>query len=91
MIEIVSPSSRVVDRGEKLYEYEAARIEEYWLIDLGRKVAEFYRLVEGRYAPVLPDEEGKVVSTACPGFHIRVGWLWNRPKLRDLLREYGIV
>lgn len=91
VIEIVSPDSRMRDRGEKFYEYEKAGIEEYWIVDPERRSAEFYRLDGGIYRPVLPDAEGKVYASALPGFFIRVEWLWNRPKVLDALRELGVV
>ena len=91
VIEIVSPDSRLRDRGEKFYEYERAGIEEYWIVDPDRRSAEFYRLHEGVYRPVLPDAEGKVYASTLPGFFIRVEWLWNRAKVLDALRELGVV
>ena len=60
-------------------------------MDPDRRAAEFYRLVEGRYAPVVPDAEGWVRSEVLPGFGVRVAWLWDRPKLRDALRELGFA
>jgi Uma2 family endonuclease len=33
VIEVVSPSTRAVDRGVKYYEYEQAGVPEYWLVD----------------------------------------------------------
>ena len=90
VIEVVSPSSRGLDRGDKFFEYEAAGIEEYWIVDPRRKRAEFYRLREGAYEPVIPDAEGKVHSSTLPGFFIRVEWLWNRPKLSGVFRELGL-
>lgn len=91
VIAIVSPSSRLVDRGEKFYEYEAAGIEEYWILDPDRKTAEFYRLTDGRYGPVLPDAQDRVHSSVIPGFFIKVGWLWSRPKPTVVLRELGLI
>ena len=91
VIEIVSKDSRLRDRGEKFYEYERAGIEEYWIVDPERRSAEFYRLKDGVYAPVIPDAEGKVYASTLPGFFIRVEWLWNRPKVLDALRELGVV
>ena len=90
VIEIVSPSSRGQDRDDKYFEYEAAGIEEYWIVDPARRRAEFYRLREGAYEPVLPDTEGKVHSSVLAGFFVRVEWLWNRPKLSGVYRELGL-
>ena len=90
VVEIVSPGSQNQDRGDKFYEYEAAGVEEYWIVDPRRRSAEFYRLTDGLYAPVLPDAEGRIVSSALAGFALRVAWLWERPKLMDALRELGL-
>lgn len=50
VVEIISPESIDRDRGRKFLAYEAAGIEEYWLIDVVRTQAEFYRLdANGRY------------------------------------------
>ena len=91
VVEIVSPDSRNRDRGQKFFEYERAGVEEYWIVDPERRRAEFYRLREGAYEPVLPDAEGKLHSSTLPGFFIRVEWLWNRPKVLDALRELGVL
>lgn len=80
VVEIVSPDSRVRDRGEKFYEYEAAGVREYWLVDPDRQQAEFYRLDErGRYRMVVPDSQGIFRSEAVPGFWLCIEWLWQDP------------
>lgn len=80
VVEIISPESRGRDRGDKFYEYEAARIPEYWLLDPDTLRAEFYQLdAEGRYQLVPLDEEGRYHSRALPGFWLRVAWLWQDP------------
>lgn len=91
VIEIVSRDSRMRDKGEKFYEYERAGVEEYWIVDPERRRAEFYRLRDGAYEPVLPDAEGKLYSSTLSGFFLRVEWLWNRPRLRDVYRELGLL
>jgi len=89
-VEVMSPGSRGLDRGEKFYEYEAAGIREYWLIDPGRRVAEFYRLdAEGHYGPVAV-EEGVVRSEVLAGFWLKVDWLWERPPLAQAEAELGL-
>lgn len=80
VVEIISPESRGRDRGDKFYEYEAARIPEYWLLDPDTLRAEFYQLdAEGRYQLGPLDGEGRYHSRALPGFWLRVAWLWQDP------------
>ena len=87
----VSRSSRRFDLGARRADYERAGVEEYWIVDPERLRAEFYRLREGAYEPVLPDEEGRVYSSTLPGFFLRVEWLWRRPKLKEVLKELGVI
>ena len=93
-IEIVSPESAGRDRGEKYYEYEAAGIPEYWLLDPQTARAEFYQLgPEGQYRLVAPDTEGVYRSAVLPGFWLRVDWLWQQPlpRVLDVLRELNVL
>ncbi|TEU15100.1 MAG: Uma2 family endonuclease [Anaerolineales bacterium] len=94
VVEIVSPESRARDRGEKFYEYEAAGVGEYWLIDPDRQQAEFYRLsADGRYRLFTADAEGIYHSEVLPGLWLRVEWLWQEtlPKVLDVLREMELI
>jgi Uma2 family endonuclease len=68
VIEIVSPESHNRDRGTKLYEYEAAGVREYWLIDYRRREVVCYKLdAAGIYHPTPLDANGRLVSSALPG------------------------
>ena len=79
-VEIVSPDSTIRDRHEKLLEYAAAGIPEYWLIDLLRQEALFYVLkTEGQYQPAPIGEDGIYTSTVLPGLRVRVEWFWRTP------------
>ncbi|MEW5930879.1 MAG: Uma2 family endonuclease [Gemmatimonadota bacterium] len=93
VIEIISPESRVRDRGEKFYEYEQGGVREYWLIDPLREEVELYRLDErGVYKPVLADPQ-RLESEVMPGMWIDPAWLWSDP-LPDpwhILGEWGLV
>ena len=92
VVEIVSPESAGRDRGEKFYEYEAAGIPEYWLLDPEHKRAEFYQLGDdGLYHLASPDEEGSYHSRVLPGFWLRLAWLWEPPPVLDALRELGVL
>lgn len=92
VIEVIPPGSAGRDRGEKYYEYEAAGVPEYWLLDPRRETAEFYRLDErGVYTSFAADADGRLHSTAVPGLWIRVEWLWTRPNTFDVAREWGLI
>ncbi|MGQ9627843.1 MAG: Uma2 family endonuclease [Anaerolineae bacterium] len=78
VVEVTSEESASRDRGEKFYEYEAAGVKEYWLLDPERERAEFYQLDEKRrFKALFPDEEGIYRSGVLPGFWMRVSWLWE--------------
>lgn len=94
VVEIISPESVGRDRGDKFYEYEAAGIPEYWLLDPQARRAEFYQLdAAGVYQLTAPDQEGIYRSAVVPGFLLRVSWLWQQPlpRVLDVLRELGVV
>jgi Uma2 family endonuclease len=78
-VEIVSPDSAGRDYEDKRRLYERAGVREYWIIDSDEKTALFLlRTEDGNFveAPV----EGHVFrSSVLPGFHLDVGWLWQRP------------
>jgi len=91
VVEIVSPESQGRDRGDKFYEYEAAGVPEYWLIDPEREWAEFFVLQGQRYRLVLGGERGEYHSTLLPGFWLRVEWFWQRPlpAVEEVLLDVG--
>ena len=94
VVEIVSPESRLRDRGEKFAEYEMAGVAEYWLIDPDMRRADFYVLGEdGRYERFLPDREGIYRSRVLRGFWLNVGWLWQSPlpPVLDTLRALRLI
>lgn len=92
VVEIISPDSRTIDRVEKFQEYEAGGVREYWLIDPERRQAEFYRRGrDGRFRLVSPDKGGVFRSTVIKGLWLKVEWLWSRPPLLSVLREWGLV
>jgi Uma2 family endonuclease len=84
VVEVVSPSTRAVDRGVKYYEYEQAGVPEYWLVDPLRERVEAYRLgAGGVYEPLaLGDPPVLRSETALPGMWIPVAWLWQNPHPR---------
>ena len=81
VIEIISPESVGRDRGDKLYEYEANGVVEYWLVDPQRRWAEFYLLDTdaGRYRLAFEGKTGRYQSEVIADFWFRVEWLWEEP------------
>jgi Uma2 family endonuclease len=93
VVEIISPESRLRDRGEKFAEYEMGGVREYWLLDPERREADFYGLDErGRYR-AQPDREGWYESLVISGFRLKVEWLWQvpLPKVLDVVSELGLL
>lgn len=93
VVEVVSSESGPRDRGEKFYEYEAAGIPEYWIVDPNREQLEVYRLEEERYRVASMGEEGRVDSAVLDGLWVRAEWFWQRPlpPVLDVLSELGLV
>ena len=94
VVEVVSPSSRALDRGAKYYEYEQGGVREYWLVDPERRQAEFYVLgSRGVYDTVLVAEDGVYRSRVLDGLWMKVDWLWQDPlpPVLGVLKEWGLL
>ncbi|MHB2015484.1 MAG: Uma2 family endonuclease [Candidatus Xenobia bacterium] len=100
-VEVVSADSVTRDKVEKLRDYDAAGVDEYWIIDPGergrkrvRPAAEalFYRRKNGVLVPVRVDD-GIFRSSVIPGFWLQVAWLWQNPTppVLPILRAYGLL
>lgn len=66
VLEVVSPRYRKEDREIKVVKYARTQVQEYVIADRRRQRGEFveeilgYRLTEGIYQPIAPDEEGRI-------------------------------
>lgn len=92
VVEIVSPDSVVRDWREKYFEYEAAGVKEYWVIDPGNEKMEIYCLNEqGKYERQKP-ENGVLKSKVLSNFWLKTEWLWQEtlPNVVDLAKELKI-
>jgi Uma2 family endonuclease len=93
-IEIVSPDSIKRDWSEKLMEYEAAGIQEYWIIDPLTQRFEAFKLdTMGHFQPIYKVAAGRFTSQAIFGFHFQVEWLWQAefPSVLTVLRSLGLI
>ncbi|GIK54990.1 MAG: Uma2 family endonuclease [Chloroflexi bacterium] len=77
VVEILSVSTARYDRGEKFLAYQAAGVQELWLIDpYGPAGTEFYQRQGNRLQPIMPDADGWLPSLALPAFRLNTTWLW---------------
>lgn len=66
VLEVVSPRYRKEDREIKVVQYARTKVQEYVIVDRRRQRGEWveevlgYRLTEGIYQPIAPDEEGRI-------------------------------
>jgi hypothetical protein len=86
------------DRVDKLDEYEAGGVAEYWILDNrpGRNRAQFDQLSEsGSYVAVEPDRQAVYHSRILPGLWLNVDWLWeaqpNAPNAPNALKALAMV
>lgn len=72
VIEILSEGTKERDRGLKFKDYQAHKIEEYWIIDPDNETIEQYHLVNGVYELILKSTEGTIKSFVMDGFQILI-------------------
>lgn len=86
IIEVVSRRYRKQDRETKVRQYAQAGVQEYVIIDQrtqrGQVIDEVlgYRLIEGIYIPITPDEEGRIL---CETVGVRIGLQEGRVVMED--------
>jgi Uma2 family endonuclease len=77
-IEIISQDSMARDYVDKLAEYEAMGVQEYWIIDPIRQKATFNRLqANGLYAHIAPNADGDYETPLFPKLKFHVATLWQ--------------
>lgn len=89
IVEVVSEDSVERDWRDKYFEYEAAGVDEYWIVDPQyQRIAPYSLGPDGVYCPIA-EQDGRFFSTAVPGFYLRAEWLWCEPlpNVSDLLPE----
>jgi len=94
VVEIISPGSRAMDRGDKFYEYEQGGVPEYWLLDPERRQAEFYLRGDDSIFRVVPlGGDGIYRSKVLAGLWLKVDWLWQPapPPILEVLKEWRLI
>ncbi len=81
VVEIISPSTRHIDRVKKMALYAEHGVREYWLIDPERERAEFFRNARGTWDEMTVEENGLFRSKAVVGFWLKVEWLFTAQPL----------
>lgn len=73
VVEVSSPSSRLLELHRKRELYQVQGVPEYWFVDLESDRVEVYRLEEGGYgAPLVLTRGDALESPLLPGFSVQV-------------------
>jgi len=73
-LEVLSPSSRRRDLGDKFAKYELHGVQEYWVLDPDELQHRFYRR-EGEYLVEFGKGESVIRSVSIRGFQVKRAWL----------------
>ena len=72
----IAATSAAYDLHEKLRVYRRTGVQEYIALLIHERETIWYRLDEGRYDVMTPDEDGILRSRAFPGLHFHSGMFW---------------
>lgn len=75
-IEVISPGSRRLDTVDKKKLYAEYGVPEYWLIDIHKQEAHFWRNENAAWKNLPVDKNGIFHSVAITGFWLRLDWLF---------------
>ena len=79
IIEILSPSTVLVDLMVKFDLYQRIGVPEYWIVDPERRLVHIHLLVNGVYTTSTYDETGTVAVHVLPGCVINLGEVFPEP------------
>ncbi len=88
VIEILSESTEHRDRGVKFKDYQAHKIEEYWIIDPESETLEQYHLKGDTYDLVLKSHQGTVKSFVVEGFEIPILSIFDEAVNLTTIRQF---
>ena len=87
IVEVLSPSTESIDRGDKFRDYAANGVREYWIIDPDAQTVEQYVLTDGAYALQVKLRSGTIASDVVTGFEIPVRAIFDVQENRNMLRK----
>ena len=91
IVEVLSPSTEVNDRGVKLQDYADNGVREYWLVDSDRAHVEQYLLQSGAFQLQVKADTGEIKCSAIAGLILPVKAIFdpaaNQAALKALLGE----
>jgi Uma2 family endonuclease len=70
VVEIISPTSRRIDRVRKMALYARAGVTEFWIADSAAKTLVIHVLAGVEYVPIEPDADGRLTSRALPELRV---------------------
>jgi Uma2 family endonuclease len=80
-VEVLSPSNRHVDRGDKFELYRDSGVLFYWIFDPMLKAVEAYRLEGKEYVPTVTAKDDAVVRLQpFDNLELRLGEIWKPKK-----------
>lgn len=87
VVEILSKSTAVYDRGVKFEDYAAHGVMEYWIIDPEEETLEQYLLEDEQYELKVKSSSGEVSSQAIVGFQIPIRAVFDRQINTETLQK----
>jgi Uma2 family endonuclease len=84
VVEILSPSTRKLDRGKKMALYAKYGALEYWQIDPENQTAESFRNHNGAWLPLMVGDDNIFHSEVIPGFWLNTNWLFAEEELNTM-------
>ncbi|MFN8353953.1 MAG: Uma2 family endonuclease [Spirosomataceae bacterium] len=87
VIEILSEGTKERDRGLKFKDYQAHKIEEYWIIDPDNETIEQYHLVGDQYELILKSAEGTIKSFVMEGFQVLIRSVFDDALNLEMLQK----
>ncbi len=87
VVEIISESTEKYNRGVKFIDYAAHGIEEYWIVDPEKEVAEQYKLVDEAYTEVKKSDDGRLHCIVLEGLDLPVRAIFDKEQNQKFIRE----